>query len=1758
MPEFHRLEVFHEPEKILSRLCTPVREWFEWRFPGLTDPQRMAIPHLLDGEHLLLCSPTGSGKTMTAFLGIIDSLIRRAIEGELEEKVHCIYISPIKALANDIQRNLIQPLEEMRERFLPRRTQQIRVKLRTGDTSQADRQKMLRKPPHILITTPESLGLAISSPRFVPLLEQVEHFIVDELHSLVPTKRGSLLALTMARLDQMVHRPLQRIGISATMEPLDEVAKYLVHSDSREKEGTSQIVNIAKISVSRELDLDILLPTKQIDKQPVKEVLETAMDMIQHLVEAHTTTLVFANTRRMTETIVQKLRLLGVEGVEGHHGSMDKRIRLDVEKRMKYGELRAVVSSSSLEMGIDIGSVDLVVQVGTPGQVGTALQRIGRAGHHVGGVPRARLIPISADDLVEMVALQTAILGGDMDRLHMPVNCLDVLAQFLVGLTIHTEVDLDDAYELVTSTWSFRDLPYDDYIEVLDLLEDERRIWLDYEENVFGKRGYTRMIYYTNVGTIAPDNNYLVFDSDGSVIGQLSSSFVSGLRTGDVFLLGGQTYRVHTILSNRLNVTPITGHRPTVPSWSGEARSRSRELSERVLEVEEIILGSIAAGEDPLPRLRGRLGLSAPVANAIIRHLGSHAVESLHWPGKERIIIEQVVGGGTPTYLILTGRGRSFNLAFGHFLGGLCHRHEIGLLEISTDENGIMLRLTDEFEVSLIPEVVSGADWIEVFENAIQRTELFKRRFSEVCGRSLVVPRRIGADEVSPQKYQRDVESLYEKHRQEPESVLIREALNEIFQLNIDRHGLEEFLDSLRDGDVELVHIRTRVPSPLAMALFSSAFEDLLAMRTRAYLIKDIDPDVLRRLLGDRSLSTEWDAEQLEEHYRSKSPVPKDAEGLLLLMHHGGGLSVDQSNSFYANLLENIDPSLVNRWLAELAERGEVTMIQGTGDAAVDHKWYSCPMAEVHGTLAQLSDLEGDDIREARIEGLTYEVATEFKGHKPVKFVGKELGDPYEMLRRKLIVILGGEGPQTLERFEERLPFSRTLLESILHELEVRNRVSIGFFRNTQEAEYILRIDEYRITGGDSDVIEARDVQNLIMHKSFIEHSDPYEAISAHLFIQKPAELLPRVKDFSFGEWKDLLLDKEIVMGRLMHNRIAYTLKDLLPIILSLRPSGHLTEREEEVLDLIPEGELPTRVEILAHYPRGEEHKALLRDVKSALSGLERDLRVVKQFEEVDGRRRRLTMFRRVTEAPLSFENGLLELIKRIGPIQLNTLRLHVGHPPEELGQALRALVDTGALVKIRALKPDPVVFYCAPVDEPYLRRPHVEDRTLRILTQSDPFCSRFIHEVRYVLKRGWYHPVLKGVDPIGKVFMYKINDYLEVKDIQIPTAYLGEFCKAFSILLDNYRDQLVDVAVLTHLNGLPILEMDDFVLEQLAEIGFLPAGERLIRGGVMEPRPRNEVIRALFHEHGLHQKTRWENETLAIKDVVEIRDDFALRGRCHMYRMDLKAMCTANRLHQGVNLHGHQVRARYPHFQKLLAIRGADLDDETDELQLEALEFFSDNSDPKVFMDRHALRRSEFRKVIQPLVRAGHMVQDDRNGFRTIDPLDVEQRLELRRSHLTSIVRHLPVVTLRQLSRLAGPLFRPEELKGILHAGEKSGELVKGFLIDDVHEVCWGRPDMLEDAPQMPQMRDFVLPPSDPLMPYFGDILRQRFGFGSAYLVFKNETPVAAFKANTRNRVIDITDYVGEESGLRVVKEFAWEHQLPIHWSTRIGQSVD
>ena len=420
-------------------------------------------------------------------------------------------------------------------------------------------------------------------------------------------------------------------------------------------------------------------------------------------------------------------------------------------------------------------------------------------------------------------------------------------------------------------------------------------------------------------------------------------------------------------------------------------------------------------------------------------------------------------------------------------------------------------------------------------------SQLFAKRFREVCSRSMLNPRRIGADEVSPKQFQNKAEQILRAHRQMEDSVVIREAMNEIMNTDLEMKELAEFISRMDSENVRIVHRKVKMPSPLGMTLFMSSFEDLLSLRTRAYLIKDIDPEILRRLLGARSLATDLDRERLSQYYQDKVAVPDSAAGLLRLMDMGGGLEKSLTHPLYSEKLKNVEFNQLRDWVYELAERGLITKVRNTGHEQIDDKWFSERMAGVHGTLGCLAVSgadEMDDLRSLYTGGLTFEMGIDFKEGQPAKWKENYLSDPMDCLRLKLLDMLGSEGPRTLDKLADRLPFPRGQVESVLQELEMRNLVSIGFFTQTDDGEYILRVDEYRITGGQVEVVDYRTLQTLILQKSFTQYKEPADAIRNLILVQRRDEMLHRVKDYRFRDWKDIKHDQEVINGRLS---VSYT-----------------------------------------------------------------------------------------------------------------------------------------------------------------------------------------------------------------------------------------------------------------------------------------------------------------------------------------------------------------------------------------------------------------------------------------------------------------------------------------------------------------------------------------------------------------------------------------------------------------------------------------
>src|SRR5277367_4157929 len=605
-----------------------VRDWFVQRFGTPTEPQEQGWPHILAGHTTLISAPTGSGKTLAAFLACIDRLVRKALAGDLQDRTEVLYVSPLKALGNDIQKNLEVPLGEIlqmageRGLLMP----QIRTAVRTGDTLMHERRAMLKRPPHILVTTPESLYILLTAEKSRAILRDVETVIVDEIHAVADDKRGAHLTLSLERLEALTHHPPVRIGLSATQKPIEDVAHFLTGNGRPDP----VIVNVGH---KRKLDLAIEVPASQLGPIATNEMWEEIYTRIVELVEQHRSTLVFVNTRRLSERISHHLaEKLGADNVAAHHGSLSRKLRLAAEKKLKEGQVKVLVATASLELGIDIGTVDLVAQISSPRAIAVTLQRVGRSGHWRGAVPKGRLFATTRDELLECAALVRAIRHGDLDRLMIPEAPLDILAQQIVaacaaagsraielrptgqpGAAVPTESgessdgwDEDELFQLVKRAFPYRNLSRETYESVLEMLSEgiaSRRgrygayIHRDRINRRLRARRGARLAAITSGGAIPETALFTVLaEPEGIVVGTLDEDFAVESNAGDIMLLGNTSWRIRRVegKSGRVLVEDAHGAAPTVPFWRGEAPARTQELSANIAELRQQISDRLA------------------------------------------------------------------------------------------------------------------------------------------------------------------------------------------------------------------------------------------------------------------------------------------------------------------------------------------------------------------------------------------------------------------------------------------------------------------------------------------------------------------------------------------------------------------------------------------------------------------------------------------------------------------------------------------------------------------------------------------------------------------------------------------------------------------------------------------------------------------------------------------------------------------------------------------------------------------------------------------------------------------------------------------------------------------------------------------------------------------------------------------------------------------------------------------------------------
>jgi ATP-dependent Lhr-like helicase len=855
-----------------------IASWLKNKYGSLTPPQRMAIPRIKAGENVLISSPTGTGKTLAAFLAIIDTLYELWERKELGDGIYALYVSPLRALNNDIKRNLLEPLSEINSILLKNGVDppNIRITVRTSDTPPHEKQKMLKTPPHILITTPESLAISLSAPKFRELLKSVGWVIVDEIHELASSKRGSHLMLSLERLVELIGKEPQRIGLSATIYPLEMVAEFLVGFDDR---GDHRKCTIVDARFAKPIDIKVISPMVDLIRAPAEEINKAIYDTLAELIRKHRITLVFTNTRHSTEKVVYRLKKIfekdpeiNVEDIEAHHSSLSKEVRLDVEERLKRGELRVVVSSTSLELGIDIGYIDVVVLLSSPKSVTRLLQRIGRAGHHIRQTSIGRLIVVDRDDLVECTVLAEAAMERKLDRVRIPRNPLDVLAQHIVGMSLEKKWRVDEIYRVVRRAYPYRDLQYELFERVLRYLsggyEIDRyakvysKIWM--EDGTIGRKRSARMIYYLNSGAIPDEAKIRVISEGRGYVGDLDEGFAEILEPEDIFVLGGKTYQVIRSEGDRIYVRPADGQRPTVPSWFSEmlplAFDSALEVGRFRREVADMLHKHLENPEPVIEYLMKHYMLERHAAENIVEYFLEHLYYT-DWimPSDRLIMIERWVDleAGTEHIIFHSLFGRRVNdvlaRAYAYHLGELFNEN----IRITVTDNGFMITFprivgVDEMRILKTVYSVRPENLEETMRKVVRRTEMFKKRFRHCAERSFMILKRFRGREISPQNRQINAETLIKIVEETDRFPVIEETYREILEDYMDIENARLVIKKLLEGGIKAKYFENpkgaRAPSPLAHSIVAAGISDIVLMEDKRKILAKFHENIVDAL----------------------------------------------------------------------------------------------------------------------------------------------------------------------------------------------------------------------------------------------------------------------------------------------------------------------------------------------------------------------------------------------------------------------------------------------------------------------------------------------------------------------------------------------------------------------------------------------------------------------------------------------------------------------------------------------------------------------------------------------------------------------------------------------------------------------------------------------------------------------------------------------------------------------------------------------
>lgn len=1768
-----RVEEEKDKEEVLDLMEPLIAEWFDNKFESLTEPQGYAIPLIHDRKNVLVSSPTGSGKTLTAFLSIINELFKLDKKGELEDKIYCVYVSPLKALANDIHKNLEKPLKELRSLAEEKdvKIPEIKTAIRSGDTPQSERRKMAEDPPHIFITTPESLALALSSPKFREKFEDVQYFINDEIHEISSSKRGVYLSLNTERLEEHITGEMTRVGLSATQAPIEEIAKFLGGYEN----GEPREVNIIEVMGEKRLDLSVISPVDDMTLLPYEIVNSRMYDRLKEMVQDHRTTLIFTNTRSGAENVAYKLKDRGVENIAAHHGSLSKETRLEVEDDLKHGELEAAVSSTSLELGIDIGYIDLVIQVNSPKTVAKGLQRVGRAGHSIGETSKGRMIVFEKDDLVECTVLTHKAYQHDIDRVDIPENNLDVLSQAIIGMSIEHRWEVEEAYDVITKSYCYKDLSKEDYLNVLKYLGGAHgdniypKIWYNEEEGIFGKKGGVQMLYYMNVGTIPSDSSYQVYSQNSVPLGNLSEKFVERLSQGDVFVLGSHSYEFLHTRGTKVFVKDAAGKKPTVPSWSGEMLPRSYDLSVGIGEFRRKLYERMEKEEeDEIIRwLKDEYRIDKGSAQTVISYFREQKAVISRLPTDKSLLVEGHIGkDGKYNIIFHACFGRKTNDALSRAYAYKISKEFNCNANVSITDDNFMITTKKRIPLQKVESLLSSDEIEKVLKKCVKNTELFKQRFRHCAGRALMILRNYKGREISVSKQKMRSQKILESFHALEDFPIIKETYNEILYqvLNLDK--AEKVLKDIEGGKITFeTSDYSDTPSPFAHGVLMAGISDVIMMEDRSSLLRQFHQKVLEEAIPKEEIEKfKLDRDVVEEYFIDKKPEFDSKREMLDVIKRLQPVNVfkEKGDSVFSRTDRPFE--VVRTWAKELLNEEKIQSLW-VGDVKyvlredLDRYLYTLDQGEQpHGSNPVIKELEEGEksahelyestdlrlkdvknlLRDLERKRLVSRTGIDEEGNHRYGLLEKKDRD-MESVEKAILEYLKYETPRSLEEISYNLDIPEDVTLKALNNLVEQNKVVSGRLVVGEGEQYMLKDDyhELRFPGGEH--VSEDEVSEYKAQKQFGEIDTISQYFDLFMEAGTNYDIYHRVSNFSLERWREMRENEEIVEGRFIRGRVRYALKEDVPAFVGAYRTETLDEEEKAILDIIGERKAKTL--------RGIKKQSGLKNerVKEIVEKLDKNLYIRREYTGREGWSSK-NKYKKIDADPLPADEARKSIIKGYlkgnGPASFSNIKYYTGFEGQRIESIISELVHKKEVRKLKVGSSQREMYVMDEEVEKIQQACSDEYDKLRILSKKDPYSRPLWADIYRRYGDDWVFPLVKKGKVIGGIEKWKMSGCVEIRHLDMDDeSLLEEAIGAIDDMMDFHRAEGYDIVRIKNFQNTPVKELSEESLSLFLDNGYKKIQGMLVKGNVVERVfDESKIWSYVFTKQRL-DGNYFKSPSEALQYMKGARSDLEMRSR-------VEEFFSLDWLHKrGEVLTGKMIPPYHMYaLPKHISIYRAAKDLELTSAMESVLSLVKDKEPaPKktiYHLSPYSTKRTK--EILEELYEGLVIVRDHNDRYVTTSEAELN-RWEAKKEVVRWTFKNFGIFSAEKLSSYLGSEYSMSEIRNILKELVEDGFLSKGFLMEDDDLVYWVVSEDLDVLPDVSFEKEGVITKKDRLNLYYRDEIKEKFDLGTSHVVFEGPEFRAAFEASISSGSVNIKEFEGEEKGKKLIKKWAYEHNL-------------